>query len=73
VGATRRGAGFQTANMNHAICVGFLRGPLNFRVGSAIENATVVVADWVAWRRVCNVRRLTATRRSQHVSTANFI
>jgi hypothetical protein len=49
VAATGRGPGCHAANTSHAICVGFLRGPLNSRVGSAIEDATVDVAGWVAW------------------------
>jgi hypothetical protein len=60
--ATHRGPGCHTANTSHASCVGFLCGPLNSRVGSAIENAiehaTVGFANWGAWRRVCNVRRV---------------
>jgi hypothetical protein len=56
--ATGHGPGCHAANMSNAICVGFLRGPLNFGVGSAIEDATVVVAGWVAWRRVCNAGKV---------------
>jgi hypothetical protein len=55
--ATGRGPGCHAANMSHAICVAFLCGPLNSLVGSAIEHATDVFAGWVAWRRVCNVRK----------------
>jgi hypothetical protein len=51
--ATDRGPGCHAVNTNHAICVGFLRGLLNSRVGSAIEHATVDFACSVAWRRVC--------------------
>jgi hypothetical protein len=58
VAATGRGLGCHAANTSHAICVRFLRGPLNSRVGFAIEDATVVVAGWVAWRRVCNARKV---------------
>jgi hypothetical protein len=54
--ARRRGPGCHAANTSHAICVGFLCVPLNFRVGS--ERATVVFAGWVAWRRSCNVRKV---------------
>jgi hypothetical protein len=50
--ATGRGPGFYAANTSHAICVGFLCDPLNSRVGSAIEHATVAFARSVAWRRV---------------------
>jgi hypothetical protein len=50
--ATRRGPGLHPANTSHAICLGFLYGPLNSLVGSAIEHATVVFAGWVAWLRV---------------------
>jgi hypothetical protein len=58
VAARDRGPGCHAANMSLAICVGFLCGPLSSRVGSAIEHATVVVGDWVAWRRICNVRKI---------------
>jgi hypothetical protein len=47
--ARRHGPGFHAANTSHAICVGFLCGPLNFRIGSAIEHATVVSPGWVAY------------------------
>jgi hypothetical protein len=56
--ATGRGPGCHAANMSHAIRGGFLCGPLNSRVGSAIQHATVVFAGWVAYRRACNVRRV---------------
>jgi hypothetical protein len=52
--ATSPGPGCDAANTSHSICVGFLCGP-NSRVGSAFEHATVVVAEWVAWRRACSV------------------
>jgi hypothetical protein len=54
--ATGRGPGCCAANTSHAACVGFLCGPLNSRAGSATEQATVVSAGWVAWRRAFNVR-----------------
>jgi hypothetical protein len=60
VAAMRRGPGCHAAKMSHAICVRFLCGLLNSRVGSAIEHATVVVAGWVAWRRAGNVRQVDA-------------
>jgi hypothetical protein len=68
--ATARGPGFHAANMSHAIGVGVLCGPLNFRIGFDIEHATVVFAGWVAWRRACNVRSksLTQTCRAKHAS-----
>jgi hypothetical protein len=56
--ARRHGPGFHAANTSHGICVGFLCGPLNFRVGTAIEHATVVFAGRVAWRRACNVGKV---------------
>jgi hypothetical protein len=56
--ATGRGPGFHGASTSHAICARFLCGPLNSRVGSAIEHAAVVVVGWVAWRRACNVRKI---------------
>jgi hypothetical protein len=61
-------AGCHAANTSHAICVGFLRGPLNSRVGSAIEHAIVVFADWVAWRRVCNAKGLTQAQVESQVT-----
>jgi hypothetical protein len=55
--ARRRCPGCHVANTSHALCLGFLCGPLNSRVGSASEHPTVVFAGWVAWRRrACNVR-----------------
>jgi hypothetical protein len=60
--------GCHAANTSHAVCVGLLSGPLNSRVGSAIENATVVSAGWVAWRRARNVRRVELARRLNHAS-----
>jgi hypothetical protein len=50
--ATSPGPGCLAANTSHAICVGFLGGPSNSRVGA---HATVVFAGWVAWRRSCSV------------------
>jgi hypothetical protein len=61
VAATGRGPGCHAANMSYAICGGFLCGPLNCLAGSAIQQATVVSAGWVAWRRACNVRRVDAS------------
>jgi hypothetical protein len=68
--ARHRGPGCHAANMSHVICLGFLCGPLNSRVGSAIENVTVVFAGWVAWRLVFNIicERLTRARRLNHAS-----
>jgi hypothetical protein len=62
--ARRRGPACHAANTSRAICAGFLCGPLN----SAIENATVVFAGWVAWRRVRNVRKVDTRRRLKHTS-----
>jgi hypothetical protein len=56
--ATRRGPGCHAANMSNVIFLRFLRGPLNSRVDSAIQHATVVFAASVAWRRVRNVRKI---------------
>jgi hypothetical protein len=53
--ASRRGPDCHAENMSRAICVVFLCGPLNCRVGSAVEHTTVVFAGWVAWRRVHNL------------------
>jgi hypothetical protein len=58
VAATGRGPGCHAANTSLESCVGFLRGPLNSRAGCAIEDTTVVVAGWVAWRRVCNAGKV---------------
>jgi hypothetical protein len=58
VAATGRRPGCHAAKMSHAICVGFLCGPLNSQVCSAIELATVVSAGWVALRRAYNVRNV---------------
>jgi hypothetical protein len=70
--ATRRGPGCHAANMSHSICVRFLRGPLNFRVGSAIEHATVVFAASVAWRRVRNVRKVDTSAQVEARVTRHF-
>jgi hypothetical protein len=67
----RRGPGCHAANMSHATCVGFLCVPLNSRVGSAVEHATVVVADWVAWRCACD--RSTQARRLKRASLINLV
>jgi hypothetical protein len=56
--AKHRFPGCLATNTSHAICVWFLCGPLNSRVGSAIELATVVFVGWVAWCRACNVRKV---------------
>jgi hypothetical protein len=58
VAARDRGPGCHASNTSHAICVGFLGGPLNFRVGSAIVRATVVFAGSVAWRCAGNVQKI---------------
>jgi hypothetical protein len=58
VAATGRGPGCHAATMSHTICAGFLCVPLNSRVGSAVEHATVVVAGWVAWRCARNVGKV---------------
>jgi hypothetical protein len=68
-----RGPGCHAENTTHVVSGGFLCGPLNSRVGSAIVHATVVSAGWVAWRRTCKMcEGLTATRRLNHASIANF-
>jgi hypothetical protein len=61
VAATAHGPGCHAENTTHAVSGGFLCGPLNFRVGSAIEHATDVSVGWVAWRGAWNVRRVDAS------------
>jgi hypothetical protein len=69
------GRGCHAANMGQASCVGFLCAPLNSRLGSALEHATVALAGGVAYYIVVLAvwERLTRAHRLKYASLANLV